>query len=324
MNKLLYILIGIPIILFSSCENRDIEPIEISRFDLMVNEYDDMSIEQQMQFRNSFSDVIALLSMVEKKNLEEDSVLLAYSTSRSVKMFTPAVVQNIGSLDTIQNVLGAVKNNLQKKLPTVSIGDIYSIISSNVNTHVFMDDNTMLVALNHYLGSGFPGYSNFDSYLRRFKTLRFLPYDITEARIAYFYPFEQSADGKVLNRLLYEGALSMALMQIVPNVLLEDVIGCTSEELLWMKENEKNIWNTLITKELLYSTSLMDISRLVKKAPSVPVVHHDCPGRVGRYIGFRIVENYINHNKNVELQYLLSPQFYNSPQTLISSKYSPQ
>lgn len=311
--------------ILSSCNsNESIKPVEIMRFDVAINEYNEMSAEQRLQFRDSFSDVIELLSMVEQKKLDEDTLLSIYADSRPVKMFSQAVNQNLGSIDSVQSILGHIQNNIDKVLPMAFMGDIYSIVSSNVNTHIFMNDTVMLVALNHYLGSEFQGYSNFDTYLRRFKTLHYLPYDIAEARIAYAYPFQQNDDSKVINRMMYEGALSMALVQIVPDALLEDVIGCSTEELSWMQENEKNIWNTLISKELLYSTSLMDVSRLVNKSPSVPSIHPDCPGRVGRYIGYRIVESYINNNASTELTYLLSPRFYNSTQTLIASRYFPK
>lgn len=312
-------------LILSSCSNKECpNSIEIIRFDIAINGYGDMSDDQRLQFRDSFSDAIELLSKVERKNLVEDSLLSVYAGSRSVKMFSQAIEQNLGSLDSVQLRIGQVKQNMNNELSMASIGEIYSIVTSNVGTHIFMNDTIMLVALNHYLGSEFPGYSNFDTYLRRFKTLHYLPYDIAESRIAYSYPFQQTYDSKVINRLMYEGALSMALMKIVPDASLEDVIGCSVEELQWMQENEKNIWNALITKELLYSTSIMDVSRMVNKSPSVSMIHPDCPGRVGRYIGYRIVESFISNNENVNLQYLLSPQFYNSRQTLINSRYFPK
>ena len=47
------------------------------------------------------------------------------------------------------------------------------------------------------------------------------------------------------------------------------------------------------------------------------------PGRALRYIGLQIVRSYVNGHKDVKLEYLLSPAFYNNANTLRDAAYTP-
>mgnify|MGYP000771381490 CR=1 FL=1 len=112
-------------------------------------------------------------------------------------------------------------------------------------------------------------------------------------------------------------------MLTFPNAKLSDALGVSSEDLEWFKGHEAEIWDSIITRNLLYSQSDMDAAKLLSPAPATTIINHDAPGRAGRYIGYRIVKAYMDRHSDVTIKWLLSPAFYGETSSLVDAKYSP-
>ncbi len=318
MKHYLLIFLGV-LMLLSGCESIS-EREHIQRLDLFFYEYPNMTDNERAIMVDSLGQGIDALFFITGDSISEDG-FMKYAESKAVKMFTPDVIERLTSLDSVERVLWQVNVNFREKLPDVALKNIYGIISP-YNQSVFTVDSVTLVGLNHYLGSDYRGYSNFDSYRRQLKELKYMPYDIVETLVVSDYGYKPMTDATVLNRMLYEGALIYVKMQIVPNGNLADALGYTKEQLDWVERNSREMWNALVTRKLLYSTSLSDADKLMLPSPATTVIHPESPGRVGRYIGYKIVSAYIEKFPDVSLAELLSPEFYNSPMILIKSRYN--
>lgn len=269
---------------------------------------------------------LTLLAGILSPGTPVDSVIAAYTASKGFTAFVPPVSERFQDLDSIEEVLGEIDCNLAAELPAVTLGDIYGIIFP-YNQAILQSDSIVLVALNHYLGADFEGYGYFEPYQRRNKSPRQLPYDLVEARIAYGYPeIEPGGDNhpSALNSMLYHGAVTEAKMRLVPGATEADALGYDPAQMQWAADNEANIWNALITRKLLYTTSAVEIDRLLAPSPHTAIVHHEAPGRIGRYTGYRIVRSYLQRHPDTPLSYLLSPEFYNGRTTLIDAGYAPR
>ncbi len=250
----------------------------------------------------------------------DDSILEKWSESAAVKVFTPvvdSVFENIGELQAcIRQILGgAVRDSLdlpRRHYAAVVWGNPRSIV---------MADSCMLVALNHYLGADFAGYSHLPEYMKASKTPAQLPYDICEALIANRYPFKGAPESTVLSRMLYEGAIIVTKLRLLPDSDAARAMGYTDAELEWLTDHRAEIWKQLVVRNLLYSTSSADAEHLVSPAPYTSILGSGVPPRAGRYIGYTIVRSYIRNNSNVGLPFLLSPSFYNNPSALIEAAY---
>lgn len=310
--------IGI-ILFFAGCGTDNVKK-HIKRLDLCVYGYNDMSDEERMAVLDSMGPGLGAMAFLMGDSVDGAS-LERYSWSKAVKIFTPDIIRRLPSLDSVERVLGKVDRCMQELLPEFPDVDTYGIVSP-FNQSVFIVDSVMLIGLNHYLGYDYEGYSNFDAYKKRTKDVRFLPYDIVEAMVSSSYPYLPSHNATVLERMMYHGALIYAKMNIVPDASLADALGYTDGQLDWVQRNSREIWNAIIERRLLYSVSLSDADRLLNPAPATMIVHPECPGRVGRYIGYMIVCAYSRNNAGVTLPVLLSPDFYASPVSLVKSRYN--
>ncbi len=292
----------------------------VNRLDLLFYDYCSLSDEEKNTMLDSMRQGVESLFFIMGDSAGE-AAYNRYSESPAVRMFTPDVCRRLPRLDSIEHVLTDVEKNIRHLLPTVRVGDIYGIVSQ-YSQSVFIVDSVLLVGLNHYLGSDYPGYSNFDEYKRLTKSPKYMPYDIVEALVASDFPFSPSQDVTVLNRMLYHGVLIEAKMQILPDANLADALGFTDAELEWAQKNGREVWNALIMRKLLYSTSVADADRLLLPSPATVIIHPEAPGRIGRYVGYMIVQSYIRNNPEISLEQMLAPEFYNSPLTLVKSGYN--
>ena len=325
MNKILIkILLCFALLQLDACttdEKQPAQPIKIHRLDLAMKNYVTMSPSERLALADSLVNGLNAVMAIHGIAEITDSVLMDYSQSPAVRIFTPDVETCMPDLSSIEQTLGEVERSAKELLPSIGRARYYAIVSP-YNQSIYIADDVVLIALNHYLGEDYPGYSGFEKYQCAIKTQAHLPYDVVEATICTEFPYQPSSDALVLNRLLYEGAIVESMMQLLPDADLAEIMGCDAQGMKWLQENEAQAWNALISRKLLYSSSIADADKLVNPSPSTTILHPDSPGRVGRFIGYKIVKAYLKNNPNVSLEDILSPEFYNSRQSLIASQYA--
>ncbi|MDE6270129.1 MAG: hypothetical protein K2M12_04650 [Muribaculaceae bacterium] len=248
-----------------------------------------------------------------------DSAIAAWAASAQVRVFTPDVDSVFPTLEPVERSLGGVLARAAAEDIDFPHRSYAAVVWGRPQSIVFAD-SVMLIALNHYLGADYPGYASLPAYARSVKTPTHLAQDIAEALTATAYPRVAEADATVLSRLLYEGALAEARVRLcgISDAEALDYDAETYDELL---AHEAEIWQLLVGRGLLYSTLPSDADRLVAPAPATAVLASNLPGRVGRFLGLRIVRSYLKRNPETPLATLLSPGFYNSPDALRESGY---
>ena len=185
-------------------------------------------------------------------------------------------------------------------------------------------DSVMLIALNHYLGADYEGYSGMDAYRRAVKTPEAMPYDIAEALVATAMPYNAPSDAPAINRMVYEGALTEAKMRLVAGADPAKALGYTAEQYASLLKNEKWIWDKMVSEGMVFDHDPLTVGRLISPAPACPIISPECPGRVGRFIGYRIVRSYLDNHPEATLSDILSPDFYGIANPLIDTGYKPQ
>lgn len=265
----------------------------------------------------------AMLGYLGTDTLSE-AELLAWSESLPVAVFTPAVDSVFPTLDDVELKLGRILVRAEADSLDIPRRSYAAVVWGNRKSIVMVDapaDSLMLIALNHYLGADYPGYVHWPAYMRLEKTPARLPYDLAEALVADRWPYCPAADASALSRIVYEGALTLAKIRLVPDGDMSGALGYTQAQLEWLADNEHAIWLKMIDSRLLYDTSAITAERLVAPSPATSVISPDTPGRVGRYIGYRIICAYMRQNTDVTLREMLSPEFYNNPAVLVQAAY---
>ena len=246
----------------------------------------------------------------------------AVAASAAVRVFAPDADSVFPSLRPLELALGGMLASAAEQGLELPVRRYGAVVWGRPESIVFCD-SVMLVALNHYLGADYPGYSHLEAYRRAPKTPAQLPYDMAEALVATSFPFEGGESPTVLARLLYEGALAEARLRLAGGSPA-DALGYTDEEYGRLKDSEADLWRALVAGRMLYSTLPLDAARLVSPAPATAVLSPRAPGRAGRFIGHQMVRAYLASHPQAGLRELLSPAFYMSEATLRESGYAPR
>lgn len=308
-------------LLLAGCANdrREAGPVTIGRLDIALS--DSVSDPGMAERYRPALDAIAFTQQLPAG---DPAATASYVVSRPYfAIFAPDTRSRLGSLDDIERRLGPTFVNLAGRVDSVAVpARLYGYVSP-YNQSVVTVDSVMLVALNHYLGSDYPGYEGMEAYRRAQKTPARMVYDIAESILYGSFPYDEGAYGNALSRMLYEGAVVYTVMQTVDGARLDEALGYTPEQLQWADANERRIWDRLASSGLLFTTSAIDVAKLVQPSPATAIVNPEAPGRIGRYAGYRIVESYMKAHPQTPLADLFGPAFINGESTLREARYAP-
>lgn len=278
------------------------------------------SAAQDSVFRADSVEIEAFMRTVSELPCDRE-LIAGWSASQVVEVFTPDVDSVFADTSSVAKSLGRILARAGEQGLNLPNRRYAAVVYGRPESILFVD-SVMLIALNHYLGADYPGYSHWPAYMRAQKTPASLPCDIAEALTATSYPYEAAGtDATLASRLLYEGALAHA-KTLLTGCTPAQALGYTDDEYRQLLADEAVLWHALIGADLLYDTSPAVADRLVTPAPRASINGTPAPGRVGRFIGYRIVQSYLSSHPT-ELAILLTPPFYTSPATLPSSAYNP-
>ena len=306
-------MLALPASFLSSCSgNTAGSPVEIRRLDLALRA-DIMPEDTDMQ-----SAAATLFSLSGYGPLT-DSALHAYNRNPAIRLHDRAMDSVWHDLQPLENSLGRMKFSFEKLFSDNRFPAVFTIVSP-FNQSVFTADTLLFLGLNHYLGTDYPPYAYFPDYIRARKIPERLLPDIAEAIVRGNYPYRPSAEyPTALSRMLYEGAVTEAVMQIC-GLSEQQALGYDTEAMKWAEANEHRVWQTMAEQKMIFSTDPQLAAMLVSPAPFTSVINPLSPGAIGRFIGHRIISTTLDRHA-IALPDLLSPAFYDSETTLPQSGY---
>ena len=326
MKQFHFTLISILILLSLEACNKDpknvstltpgYDPVKVERLDLAITDLPSSSAQLLDSMKAGLDIYLPVLGFSADS---VQSALPAIYESPLTATFGVEVRDRFPSADSIELELGRISQVLADTLPAIHLDRVFGVISP-YNQSVIVADSTVLVALNHYMGSSYEAYSAIPEPLRLLKTPDRIPIDIAEAMIRVNYPFRASDNPTMLERMLYEGAVATALSTLFPDSGREYIFGLSQDVYMNSVKSIPLTWNDLSSSGLLYSTDTKAVSQLFSRLPNP-----DFPPYSGPILGLHIVKSYVANNPSVTQTYRLSPDFFQQAQTrLIEAKFDAQ
>lgn len=307
MKRIFYIL---PLLFLSSCteRNQETNSINIVRLDKMLNNNETVPVSLLQPLLSVFSTQVG-----------EEFTAEMYRNSSYFTIFEKDVTCNLPSLNEVEKDLSSICLNAERINIKIPIKNYCGIINP-YNQPIIVTDSIVYIGLNHYLGSNYKGYDSFPDYIRKKKNISRMVYDIVESSLAYFNPYYNGSKSNVLSRIAYEGALAYIAIKIIPDCDIYSFIGYEKNEKEWINQNISMIWNTLIEKQLLFTSEYIVISKLCNPAPASNIICNECPAMIGKYIGYEIIKSYLSNNDVQDISRILISDFYNADDLLIKAK----
>jgi len=131
--------------------------------------------------------------------------------------------------------------------------------------------------------------------------------------------FEGFQGNNLLDIMVKEGKILYIIEKLLPDYENSYILEYDDQEMEWCENNELQIWNFFLDKELLFNPSLFDGMRYINPSPNSAGMPDAAPGRTGSYIGWKMVKNFMKKNKNLSLMDLIQ---HNNSQEIMES-YKP-
>lgn len=126
----------------------------------------------------------------------------------------------------------------------------------------------------------------------------------------------------VLAEMIHEGKLRYFARCMLPDTKDELIFGFTPDQMKFCRNNEGKMWQYLVENDLVFKTDQFVIRKLVGDAPFTSYFTNESPGRAAVWIGFRIIESYMEKNKGTNLESLMKD--VNVQEILEKARYNPQ
>ncbi len=184
---------------------------------------------------------------------------------------------------------------------------VIETVVSGMESDLLVSDSTIIVGLDYFLGSASKYKPNmYDYMLRRYRKGFIVPSVMLLYGIDSKYNKTDASDKSVLADMISYGKAYYFAKHMLPCVADSVFIGFTSDEITSAAENENLIYARLIDNEVIYSTSHDIKQRYLGERPKTLEIGERCPGRIGQWVGWKIVDSYAEHNPGKSLPQLMT------------------
>ncbi|NLJ43016.1 MAG: hypothetical protein GX431_05105 [Bacteroidales bacterium] len=251
--------------------------------------------------------------------------LTAFCTDKQNNDVYRLTMDKYPDLNKVENDLESAFRHYIHYFPAKKVPAVYSCITG-FNNSIITGDSVLGIGLDRYLGADCEYYPRLEIY--RYMAAKMTPdYIVPDCMYGWAaseYDFKSmgySADN-VLTEIIHEGKLKYFEKCMLPDVSDEIIFGFTPSQMKFCRNNEDLMWQYLIENDLIFKTDQFTIRKLVGEAPFTSYFTNESPGKAAVWTGFRIVESYMNENRQETLESLMKNT--NIQEILEKAKYNPK
>ena len=182
--------------------------------------------------------------------------------------------------------------------------------------------DNLFIHLDMYLGENNKHYQAFGvpKFISQRCDKKYIAIDCFKKAIVYKHLPEKARE-TLLDHMIYEGKKLYFTELMFPERTEQDIIGYTQAKYDWAVTYQGNVWSYLIEKNLLFSKDNEPVLKMIEEAPFTKPFTNESPGRMGAFIGWKIIQHYMKNNPDITLQQLLDNT--DSRAILNAAKYQP-
>jgi hypothetical protein len=251
--------------------------------------------------------------------------LLRFCSDKQNNEVYELTMKQFPDISTIENGLRDAFRHYLFYFPEKKVPAVFTCITG-FNNSIITGDSVLGIGLDRYLGADCPYYPRLDIY--KYIAARMTPENIVPdcmygwaASEWDFSSIKYPADN-VLAEIIHDGKLKYFEKCMLPETSDEIIFGFTPGQMDFCRNNEGQMWQYLVEKNLLFSTDQFVIRKLIGEAPFTGYFTKESPGRAAVWLGFRIVESYMLKNPGVKIEDMINNTDIQS--ILEKAKYSPQ
>jgi len=232
-----------------------------------------------------------------------------FLTDTAFKSVNKKTLQTFQNVTDIEKQVSDAYTYIHYYFPEVKLPEVYFFVSG-FNRSIMMNNKFIGIGTDFYLGSNYPAYKNFTYQYMTYNMRReCLATDLVSATLFRMF-IMNSSEYRLMDNMLFRGKVMYLLSVFMPEEKPQDIMGYSAEQWKWATTNEKQVWGYIIDQKHLFSTDVLLIKKYMNDAPFTAPLSQDSPGRMGTWLGWQIVQSYMNKNPNISLTDLMKENNY--------------
>ena len=179
-------------------------------------------------------------------------------------------------------------------------------------------DSLVLLSLDCYLDND-ELYKAIPDYISKKMNKNYLIRDLAEKLISRYVNYPTNR--QFLDKIIYYGKVYNLMINNL-DFGEANALYFNEKEILWAKDNEKEVWKFFIENEILFNTSNILVERFINFGPyskfGISIDYESSP-MIGKWIGYKIVKSYLKSN-NKTIEEILNMNEY---ELYLNSNYKP-
>lgn len=218
-------------------------------------------------------------------------------------------------LDEVHHVFGDERSlresfvhafrNIKSYYPDFVPPRVLTVITG-MDTDLLVTDSTIVVGLDFYLGEDAKYRPPVFEYLmKQYTPDMIVPSCVMIYGIGNRFNRNDPSNQTVLADMVAYGKSFVFAKAMLPCTADSTLMWYSTIEMTSAREHEDLIWRTLISNEVIYSTNHLVKQRYLEPRPNTYEVSVKCPGRIGQWVGWQIMEAYRHRHPEADLQTLM-------------------
>jgi hypothetical protein len=251
-----------------------------------------------------------------------EDALYGFVTAQQVRRLNDSCQAAFPNMNMFQPELTQLLKYFKYYYPQRQEPVTVTAVTEFIGNVAWVNDTTMLVGLDFFLGSDFEGYNPdiFPQYLRN---------QFTKENMVVKYALELAkstvpppAQDHILDHMISNGKVLYIMDCLLPLVPDSIKMGYTTEQWNGCIANEQGTWARLLDMKVLYEPLSAKNMKIVTDGPSTDNVFQEAPGQVGNWIGWQIVKAYMKRFPKTDLNELAN--LTDAQQFVEKAKYKPR
>ncbi len=340
MKYQLFILLA-ALIYFSSCQNNhgpDVSSIQAD-VDVMRTENDLASAKSIADLRKitenqPFFYNIYLNEILGYKGLPVDSHLILleslWKDTMALDLLTKTS-KTFGDFSKVKSETEEMFRHLKFYFPEKmsKIPNVYTFISEfGYQMFIFEDKNGIDgvgIGLDMFLSPDInykmldPENTNFSDYITRSWNRDHITKKLCDTYVTEI--IGEPSGHRMIDQMIHNGKQLYVSKLLMPETHDTVITEYSLKHLNWCKENELQMWSFFMENKLFYESNLSRIGKYLNPSPGSPDMPAEAPGRTANYVGWKIIDAYMERHPATTVQELL--KMMDAQAIVEKSKYKP-
>jgi len=236
--------------------------------------------------------------------------IMQYRSDPNIQQLEKEIADSFQNTLSIQRELEIAFRRLKAHLPQSSLPDYIVFQNSLFNSSAFCTEKEIGVGLEQYLGFTSPTVRSlpsepFHDWIKHGFDRRYLERDaVLSWVLTHILPEKK---GNLAEEIIYYGKALYLTEACLPEVSKNIIVRYSEDDLKWANDNEYSFWKYLIDEKLLFKTNERNSQNILSEGPFTAGLPEKAPDRLGQFIGWKIVKNYMEKTKITFDQLLTIP-----------------